>query len=98
MNERQTLLKKISEISFCLNDLTLFLDTHPTDKQAMELFETYQNERAALLNNYAEQFEPLTFDCVDLQLKTSADAVTNYPDKQHFTWVDGPAPWEGGLV
>ena len=98
MNERQTLLRKISEISFCLNDLTLFLDTHPADKQAMELFETYQNERAELLKNYAEQFEPLTMDCVSLQLKPSADAVTSYLEKKHFAWVDGPAPWEGGLI
>ena len=98
MNERQTLLRKISEVSFCLNDLTLFLDTHPADKKAMELFENYQAERTALLKNYAEQFEPLTMDCVNLRSGSSSDAVTDYPDKKHFTWVDGPAPWEGGLI
>ena len=98
MNERQTLLKKISEVSFCLNDLTLFLDTHPTSKPALDLFEKYQQERIQLLTNYAVQFEPLTMDLADSRETAPECAVTNYAGKRHFTWVDGPAPWEGGLV
>lgn len=98
MSERQSLLQKISEVSFCLNDLTLFLDTHPTSKLALDLFENYQQERAQLLANYSEQFEPLTMDCVQIREQVSADTITNYPDKRHFTWTDGPAPWEGGQI
>lgn len=98
MNERQTLLKKISEVSFCLNDLTLFLDTHPTSKPALDLFEKYHQERLRLLTSYAEQFEPLTMDLTDIRENISEHVITNYAGKRHFTWVDGPAPWEGGLI
>ena len=34
MADRETMLKQINEISFTVNDLTLFLDTHPLDDNA----------------------------------------------------------------
>ncbi len=37
MSDRHTMLQNISEISFCVNDLNLYLDTHPTDGQALDL-------------------------------------------------------------
>ena len=38
MPDRCQLLQQINEISFVVNDLNLFLDTHPTDGQALDAF------------------------------------------------------------
>ena len=34
-----TLLQKVYETGFALDEITLYLDTHPTDKQAMEYYQ-----------------------------------------------------------
>ena len=36
--DRMQMLKEIGEVSFVVNDLTLYLDTHPTDKEALQAF------------------------------------------------------------
>lgn len=81
MADRAQMLKQIEEISFTVNDLTLYLDTHPVDVDALEAFAQAKEQRKQLLQNYAEQYEPLTIDCVR--------------PGQHFAWQDGPMPWEG---
>jgi len=98
MTNRAELLKEINETSFMLDDLRLFLDTHPTNQQAMESFSTAMKKRKQLLNRYAEEFEPLTVDCVCPDTNNRSGFMTKYPNQKHFTWVDGPLPWEGGSV
>ena len=41
MNQKEDLLMDIGIVSFTLVDLALFLDTHPTDRTAMEYFNHY---------------------------------------------------------
>ena len=41
MNHKEELLMDIGIVSFTLVDLTLFLDTHPNDRTAMEYFNHY---------------------------------------------------------
>ncbi|MDR0964665.1 MAG: spore coat protein CotJB [Clostridium sp.] len=95
---RQELMDKLNEVSFALSELSLYLDTHPTDETALELFRDYREERKILLLQFAHDFEPLTCDCVDIPISDETKADTMYPDVTHFTWVDGPLPWEGGLA
>lgn len=45
MADRAALLKKIGEISFTLDDLRLFLDTHPLDGDAMNLYQQNITQR-----------------------------------------------------
>ena len=85
MNDRTTLLKEIDEVSFAINDLTLFLDTHPDCREAMEQFQQLAPRREALMKQYAETYEPLTVDCAG-----------KLPPSGLFSWTEGPAPWEGG--
>lgn len=85
MNDQTTLLKEISEVSFALNDLTLFLDTHPDCSDALQYFYQLAPKREQLMKQYAESYEPLTLDCAG-----------KLPAKRSFSWLDGPAPWEGG--
>ena len=98
MENRQELLQKINEISFAVNDLTLYLDTHPTDIQALEKFDFYAGERKRLMREYEMKFEPLTIDCVKADTIHDHNEYCPYPQQKHFTWVDGPAAWEGGTL
>ncbi len=52
--------------------------------------------RKKLLKEFADNFEPLTADCVCPETNNTTDFDTKYPKIKHFTWADGPAPWEGG--
>ena len=36
MDDRDTLLKEIGEVSFFLDDLRLYLDTHPQEERALQ--------------------------------------------------------------
>ena len=49
---RQELMNRINAASFAVDDVKLFLDTHPCDKDAMEYFEKYQEMRKCALREY----------------------------------------------
>lgn len=94
MPDRSRLLKQIQEISFTLDDLTLYLDTHPTDQDALGMFGEMQQHRKDLLQNYARDFEPLTRDCVCPDTNNQTNTHCKYSGQKHFTWSDGPLPWD----
>jgi len=98
MADRMKLLKEIGEMSFLVNDLTLYLDTHPLEAEALKCFSEAMGKRKALLETYAAEFEPLTVDCVCPDTNNRTGSMTKYPGQKHFTWSDGPLPWEGGAV
>ena len=88
MSDRCTLLQQINEISFVVNDLNLYLDTHPTEfSQAMA-------QRRQLLDAFAKEYEPLTLNCVCPDTNNKSESHTKYPGQKHFTWSDGPLPWD----
>ncbi len=94
MSDRNVLLKQIGETSFLLDDLRLYLDTHPLDTQALDLFGQNHAKRKDLLKQYADEFEPLTCDCICIQSNGSGSTDTRYPGQKHWTWNDGPVPWD----
>lgn len=98
LESRQDMLCKINQVSFGINDLTLYLDTHPTDNEALTLFEQYHKERKELLKQFEEAYEPLTVDCVNIENSKHVGSECKYPGERHFHWVDGPLPWEGGAA
>jgi len=98
MTNRAELLKEINETSFLVDDLRLFLDTHPTDTGALECISEAMKKRKQLLKTYADEFEPLTVDCICPDTNNKSGFMTKYPTQKHFTWTDGPLPWEGGCV
>lgn len=85
--QRENLMTKILETCFVLDDLTLYLDMHETDEEAMRLFLQKSQERTELKKEFASLFYPLTRDCIP-------DAKTT----GGFSWQDGPMPWEGACV
>ena len=55
MPDRCQLLQQINEISFVVNDLNLYLDTHPTDGQALDAFSQAMAQRKQLLDSFATE-------------------------------------------
>lgn len=94
MDERNVLLKEIGEVSFYLDDMRLYLDTHPLEEKALDLYQQYHNKRLELLKSYSEKFEPLTCHCIDLESNGGQAADIRYAGKKHWTWSDGPVPWD----
>ncbi|MBQ6570530.1 MAG: spore coat protein CotJB [Clostridia bacterium] len=69
---------KVAQLQFAAHELRLYLDTHPGDKKAAELFEDYNRELRRAADEYREACAPLTaFD----------------PDTA-AAWVKSPWPWE----
>lgn len=86
--ERESYMQKIYEVSFFLDDLILYLDTHPKDKEALKLYVENSKKRAEMKKQFAEKFYPLTRDCM-AECGRAEDV---------FCWQEGPCPWEGACV
>ena len=91
-------LHEVNMAGFMLYEAVLYLDTHPTDKAALQAFTDAAKRRKQLMETFAKEYEPLTMDCVCVETNNGTDSYTKYPKQKHFTWCDGPLPWEGGLI
>lgn len=76
------LLHWIDMVSFAVVDITLYLDSHSRDEEALEFFRKYSQLRREALKVYSEKYGPLTID-------------TANPD-DFWAWAEQPWPWEGG--
>ena len=85
---KHPLMMRIMEISFTMDDLRLYLDTHPDDKEAIGLYNQFNADRKKLLQRMEVEFYPLTANCI-------VDAKGN---EDHFSWIDGAMPWEGACI
>ena len=81
---REDLMKLINEVSFAVDDVKLYLDTHPCDESAMEYFRKYSHMRNEALKEYAENYGPLTVDTVI------------YSGSEKWNWTSEPWPWQEG--
>lgn len=80
MDERGILLKRLQVCDFALNDVALFLDTHPDDKDALSFYQKHIELRQKALDDYTSKYGPVT--------------KSDYNGSAHWTWVDGPWPWQ----
>lgn len=94
MSDRQVLLQKINEASFAVADVTLYLDNHPTDAEALQYFKMVMSQRKQALEEYESRFEPLIIDCVNPNENNKTGFGTDYPAEEHWTWADGKVPWD----
>ena len=86
--KREDMMRKIAQVSFVLDDLTLYLDTHEEQEEAKELYQEKLKEREMLLKEYAAAFNPLT--------RCQIADCGSHDDR--FCWQKGPMPWEGACV
>jgi spore coat protein JB len=78
---RYELMEKIQMVDFALVELTLYLDTHPQDTQAIQQFNQLAVESRELKNAYEQQFGPL---------RQFGGSFSGYP----WNWGDSPWPWQ----
>ncbi len=79
--EFYALLEELQAVDFVLVELTLYLDTHPNDYEAIQQFNNFSLERKKIAKLYEAQYGPL------LQYGHS---YSNYP----WNWNDTPWPWQ----
>ena len=79
LNAQAEMLTKVSAYGFATHDLNLYLDTHPDDRDMVNLFKEFSSDFKRAYNEYERQFGPLFVD----------DSET-YP----WAWNDTPWPWE----
>ena len=75
-----SMLNQIRSYSFAAHDMLLYLDTHPTDKEAFEMFKDLVCKAKALKAEYEEKNGPLTAFGTACQ--------------SGFNWLESPWPWE----
>ena len=75
------LLQAVYEARFGMEDVILYLDTHPSDQDALNYYQYVSDLRKQAMDAYEAQCGPLMFDEV---------RSDNY-----WTWVNNPWPWEG---
>ena len=85
---REELMSSLNAVSFALNDLTLYLDTHPECPKGTALFYQLLEQRLNLLSEFANKFYPLT----------QTSMITGNYDTNQYGWSEGPMPWEGGCI
>ena len=74
------LLRCLQEYNFAAYDMLLYLDTHPDDKKAFELYKDQVEKTKSLKKEFEEKYGPLT--------------PYNAARQSNFNWLDGPWPWE----
>lgn len=70
---------QLQTLAFAIQELALYLDTHRDDKEALELYQSYQRI-------YHDCMMRFTKECGPLNHKT--------PTEGPYAWLDDPWPWE----
>ncbi|MCP3025828.1 spore coat protein CotJB [Halobacillus sp. A5] len=74
-------MEQIQQVDFALVELTLYLDTHPQDYNAIQQFNQLAVQSKQLKGQYEQQFGPL---------KQFGGSFSSYP----WNWIDSPWPWQ----
>ena len=77
---RREMIEQIRGYEFAINELALYLDTHPEDEKALCLHRKYCKHVKELKDKYQRVYGPLTI---------------NYPCNK-WRWLEMPWPWERG--
>ncbi len=80
MDSREKLMRKMMEYDFVVNELVLFLDTHPDNVKALRRHEEMAKKAAAVRAEYEAAYGPVT---------------PSMPAKgDQWAWIDNPWPWD----
>lgn len=83
-SERGKLLNSIRELAFALNDLDLYLDTHPDNSTIINLYGNYLKEKQRIMNEYESKYGPLNLN-------------SKYQNISNWSWAVEPWPWESDV-
>ncbi len=79
MSERERLLKRLSSYDFAVEELHIYLDTHPDDVSASKALRSYEEKSSELRKEYESKFGPLS--------------ATNETGNR-WAWIADPWPWD----
>ena len=71
---------ELQVLSFAIQELALYLDTHRDDREALELYQQYQQMYHSCMMHYTERTGPMNHK-----------SPTSGPQ---YRWLDDPWPWE----
>ena len=80
-NKQEELLLEIMVLSFAINDLNLYLDIYPNDREALELFNQYRMQADEYTKKYESKYGPL---------ELTSNSLNTFP----WAWDNAPWPWE----
>lgn len=78
--KREEMIMKVRELDFAVEDIALYLNTHPDDRRALCLHNTYAKQLRDVKDKYQRVYGPLTID---------------FPCNK-WRWLETPWPWERG--
>lgn len=82
-NDKQlpvTPMSELQALSFAVNELALYLDTHRDDQEALELYRKYQEMERKCAEEYQKNFGPLNHRSIG--------------NSKEYEWLNDPWPWE----
>lgn len=71
---------ELQTLSFMIQELALYLDTHPDDRAALEAYQAQQKRYSELAKEYGEHIGQLNHG--------------QPTEGQRYRWLDDPWPWE----
>lgn len=77
-SEKEELLFNISEYTFMMHEMNLYLDVNPNNQEALNKFNEYRNKTNELIMQYERKYGPLM--------------VLNSDDDKSFNWIN-KWPW-----
>ena len=80
MDDKNKLLKRLQICDFVLQEVGLFLDTHPQDQQALAYYQKHLTLRQQTHAQYVAAYGPIT--------------AQDYQGASRWQWVDAPWPWQ----
>lgn len=78
--DKNTIIKNVYEIGFVLTEVMMYLDTHPTDSEALAYYAEMKEQYKMCTRRYNELCGPLT--------------MLDVKDDNYWTWIAKPMPWE----
>ena len=82
VNQKEKMVTPMTELqtmAFAIQELALYLDTHRNDREAAELYQTYQKMYHDAMMAYTGKCRPLNHQI---------------PTEGEYRWLDDPWPWE----
>ena len=77
--DKNQLLWKMSAEQFAAFDMQLYLDTHPYDARAREMYNDYQKNYSICKKQYEDSYGPI---------------MASYSSHISWDWIKNPWPWE----
>ena len=81
VNAQEALMQQINQASFAMDDIVLYLDTHPEDQEALKYYQYAVGLRREAVNAWQNQYGALMVDSVK--------------NTDRWTWTTEKWPWEG---